>query len=74
MELLFNLNSDLNIIDDWLKANKLSLNIKKTEDIIFTTPQRKRFICEQLKNNITIQDKNITQVSQTNFLGTRHHF
>ncbi len=69
-ELLNNINSDLNKIDDWLKANKLSLNIEKTENVIFATPQRKRYIEETLKTNISIRNTNIKPVSQTNFLGT----
>ncbi len=34
------LNHELTNINDWLKLNKLSLNIKKTKYIIFHTPKK----------------------------------
>ena len=36
-----NLSSELNKIIEWLKINKLSLNIKKSKFMIFHTPQKK---------------------------------
>lgn len=68
--LLSEINKDLNIIGDWLKANKLSLNIKKTEDMLFTTYQRKRYRNQNLINEITLQEGHIKPVTQTQFLGT----
>ena len=36
-----NISSELNKISEWLKINKLSLNIKKTKFMVFHTPQKK---------------------------------
>ena len=36
-----NVNKELNKISNWLKANKLSLNVKKTKFMIFHMPQNK---------------------------------
>ena len=35
-------NEELKSIDNWFNANKLSLNINKTNSIVFRTPNRKR--------------------------------
>ena len=42
-------NVDLDKIHDWLKANRLLINIKKSKYIIFS----KKKICENLKKNYT---------------------
>ena len=34
------LNNELQSISDWLKVNKLSLNVQKTKAILFHTPQK----------------------------------
>ena len=34
------LNHDLNIVSDWLKANRLSLNAKKSKLIIFKSKRK----------------------------------
>ena len=39
--IFMNLSSELNKIIEWLKINKLSLNIKKSKFMIFHTPQKK---------------------------------
>ena len=57
------LNSELQEIVKWLKINKLSLNVNKTQCMVFTRKREKR------KVNIKIEDQNIEQVSKTNFLG-----
>ena len=38
--IFMNLSSELNKIIEWLKINKLSLNIKKSKFMIFHTPQK----------------------------------
>ena len=60
------LNRELKTIENWLTANKLSLNIKKTKYIIFTSSQ-KRYnanIC-----NISIQEQRLKRVNHIQFLG-----
>ena len=39
--LIETLNNELKIVNLWLQANKLSLNIKKTHDVIFKTRRNK---------------------------------
>ena len=49
----------------WFKANKLSLNLKRTKVIVFK-PRQKRSICNI---QISIDNQNIVKVKETNFLG-----
>ena len=57
-------NKELNNVNEWLKLNRLSLNISKTKYIIFHTPQRK---IEEL--DLKIDDIIIERVKNFNFLG-----
>ena len=58
------LNNELNKINNWLKANKLSLNVKKTKFMIFRKPQKKVEIPV-----LHIGGENIDCVNNFNFLG-----
>ena len=59
------MNYELMKIMDWLKANKLSLNIGKTNYILFHPKQK--FIT--FNNNITLDNVSVKQVEVTKFLG-----
>ena len=59
-----NINLELEKINDWLKLNKLSLNIEKTKFMVFHTPQRKLVM-----PNIEIDGIQIERVQIFNFLG-----
>ena len=60
------LHSEMNKLSIWFKANKLSLNLKKTKFMVFK-PRQKRSICNF---QISILDnQNIVKVKKTNFLG-----
>ena len=64
------INSELQIINLWLKSNKLSLNCKKSKFIVFYKPPRKTVIPELLFDN-----EKICCVDEFNFLGltiTKH--
>ena len=63
-------NHDLENISKWFKLNKLSLNIKKSNFIIFTSNNKK-----YCKSNtcLSIGDNPITQVTSTTFLGVIIH-
>ena len=64
-ELPHTVNKELKVISEWLTANKLSINISKTNYIIFREKSTKCFnINPVLINNVTIN-----QVSSTRFLG-----
>ena len=58
-------NSELEKVSSWFIANKLSINIKKTNFMLFKPRQKK---CA-LNQPLLIDGKEIEQVSQTSFLG-----
>ena len=63
-------NQEMSKIARWLHANKLSLNIQKTQYLIFTPS--KRNASRQVKCiNIRINGENVEQVDHTKFLGLR---
>ena len=64
--LIDKMNEELIKINTWLQLNKLSLNITKTNFMLFKSSSKK--ITKQL--NIKIKDHYITQVKSTKFLGT----
>ena len=59
------LNNELIKVTEWLQANKLTLNIKKTQVILFKAKSKK--IKEPL--TLRINGEEIKQVSSTKFLG-----
>ena len=59
------LNLEMDKLSIWFKANKLSLNLKKTKFMVFK-PRQKRSICNI---QISIDNQNIVKVKDTNFLG-----
>ena len=59
------LNSELNKLSTWFKANKLSLNLKKTNFMLF----KPRFKSYHLPMQICINEQRIEQVKETVFLG-----
>ena len=58
------INNESIKVSEWLAANKLSLNVKKTKFKVFHTPQRKVTYPGIKINNILIE-----RVSKFNFLG-----
>ena len=58
------INDELAKVSDWLKCNKLSLNIKKTKYMIFHKPQKKI-----IKMHLSIDNTPIEQVANFDFLG-----
>ena len=59
------MNHELTKIMDWLKANKLSLNIVKTNFTFFRRKQK----LTTANGNITLENTDIKQVEVTKFLG-----
>ena len=58
-------NSELNRLTDWFRANKLSVNIKKSNFMIFR-PRQKR---QTLDIKVYLSNYEIHQVNETVFLG-----
>ena len=61
-----NLNYDLKSCSEWLKANRLSLNVKKTELLLFHSNRKKD---EQLNFSIKINNKKIIPSKNVKYLG-----
>ena len=59
------LNVQLNNVSTWLKANKLSINVKKTKLMIFRSRQKTVPITRQ----IVLDNNALEQVDNTKFLG-----
>ena len=62
------MNSDLEIINNWLACNKLSLNINKTKYIVFHSKHRKVIYPSSEIENILIE-----KVCKFNYLGLLMH-
>jgi hypothetical protein len=58
-------NIEIAKVENWLNVNKLSLNIEKTQTMLFTNS---RLLCNR-PNNIVIKNIVIQTVSKTKFLG-----
>ena len=58
-------NSELNRLTDWFRANKLSVNIKKSNFMIFRPRQKK----QTLSIRVYLSNQEIHQVNETIFLG-----
>ena len=59
------INSEMLELSDWFKANKLSLNVKKSNYVIFKARQRR----EEFDLNIEINGHKMTRVKEVTFLG-----
>ena len=65
-EISANINKELQAISDWLKLNKLSLNVKKTKYMLFHHRQRN---INSLIPSLNIEGHEIERVTEFNFLG-----
>ena len=63
------LNQELQNLNIWLKVNKLSLNIAKTEFMIIGSHQRLNVSVDGHINILTINDQPIKKVNETETLG-----
>lgn len=59
------INNELNSIHNWLCANKLVLNIDKSNIVIFHPPQKKL----RYNIDINVDGKSISKASSTKYLG-----
>lgn len=66
IQLCFTVNAELKKIEQWIKANKLSLSTKKTKSTLF----HKRFFIDCIFKipNLKIQNLNIDRNSSIEFL------
>jgi len=68
LELINRLNVELAKVGTWFKANKLSLNLKKTNYILFSS-KRKIASVHDYPFSINIDNQNINSVTSAKFLG-----
>ena len=61
--LIAKMNRELKLVQSWIHANKLSLNIEKTHYMLFSNSLR------VLPDSVKINDINLLQVDNTKFLG-----
>jgi len=64
-EMITTINEELSKVYEWLVTNKLSLNVDKTNFILFSTNRRQHLI----NQDVTIKGTKIKQVTSTKFLG-----
>src|SRR5688572_30251381 len=70
IEVLVNtMNAELKLVGEWFKVNKLSLNLAKTNFILFFCSKRKIELNLDCNMTITIANQSITRVSSSKFLG-----
>ena len=62
-------NTELKSVDTWLTANKLSLNIDKTNYIVFRTPRSKLSV----QHTLQLRKKDIKRVASLKFLSIIVH-
>ena len=60
------INHDLKLLTTWLRANRISLNTRKTENLLFR-PKSKRNITKHL--NFRISGQYIARTTQVKYLG-----
>ena len=59
-------NKELQLVDQWLIANRLSVNVSKTKYILFSTAQSK---LKTKKQTLTLRQNKIEQIECIKFLG-----
>ena len=65
VKIFYSLNLKLSKLTNWLRANRLTLNVKKTHYIIFSGPKKDR----STQSDIIINNQIIDRVTHTRFLG-----
>ncbi len=66
IELLLNLRLELAVVSEWLKANRLTLNTKKTKFVVFGSRHRLRQVPVL---NLSINGEKLEQVEHMKYLG-----
>ena len=63
------LNQDLKALDIWLRCNKLSLNVAKTQSMVISTKQKLAVLKNETEQlNLRIHDKILTVFNQLSIL------
>ena len=63
-------NEDLELLDNWLKGNKLSLNVAKTKSMLICTESRRKILNSNDDTlNLLIRDRELESVDVIKYLG-----
>jgi len=63
------INEDLELLDNWLKGNKLSLNVAKTKSMLICTKSRQKTLnTNGDKLNLLIRDRDLESVDVIKYL------
>ena len=63
-------NEDLELLDNWLEGNKLSLNVAKTKSMLICTKSRRKIInSNDDELNLLIRDRELESVDVIKYLG-----
>ena len=66
------MNSDLTAVFEWLKGNKLSLNVPKTKAMAISTKQKERCLANNNKElSLNIQEERKYTVLTAKYLGVQ---
>ena len=68
--LFLELESDLKHLHEWLLANRLSVNLKKTKFLVFTSKQRARHL-QNLPRTFSFSNNSINRSDTIKFLGIK---
>ena len=64
------LNQDLKALHKWLRGNKLSLNVAKTQSMVISTKQKLAVLKSQTEQlNLHLHDKDLDGVQSIKYLG-----
>ena len=64
------LNQDLKVLDKWLRGNKLSLNVAKTQSMVISTKHKLAVLKSQTEQlNLHIHNKDLDGVQSIKYLG-----
>ncbi len=68
-EVLFKINEDLSKIESWLKGNKVSLNVVKTQSMVIGSNHLLNKVASTV--DFEISNESIDQVNSTKYLGVQ---
>ena len=64
------INNDLTQLESWLKGNKLSLNVTKTNSMLFSTKKKHRILKSRNEDlKLKIRNKELEVIQKTKYFG-----
>ena len=63
------INEDLELLDNWSKGNKLSMNLAKTKSMLICTKSRRKILSSNDKLNLLIRNRELESVDVIKYPG-----